>query len=289
MNKEKETITQRKSNKSVKTAVLLFGAVLLTTSLLGGTLAKYTGTIGEASDTARVAKWNVDENMKEFNLFADSYVGAPSNNKGTWNQDNNVNTVQSKDAGTNIIAPGTEGSATIIVDQDSIAPSEVAFKYNYTINSEDMDGTSPVTEVIPFYRNGDEMVPTTPTSNIKGWNVDKNASNTFDAWLPLEFKITQGSSTVLYDGFTSGESGVTQVKRLRQALTSIESDIIYPGSSPSDITTALTNASVKIEWKWKFEQNMDVQDTQLGLNANGSGNEVPNFVIKIAAQKTQVD
>ncbi|MEO1768356.1 hypothetical protein [Candidatus Enterococcus ferrettii] len=284
MSNEKKTMTQRKSNKSVKTAVLLFGAVLLTTSLLGGTLAKYTGTIGEASDSARVAKWNVNEKMEPFDLFANSYVSkAGGNIPGT----NEPVTVKGEGT-TKVIAPGTQGEAIIKVD-DTITASEVAYKYNFIIDAEDMDGTNPVTDVIPFYRNGNEKIPTTPTTAIKGWNVDKKASNSFDAWLPLEFKVTQGASTILYDGFTKGDDGAAQVKELRKALTSVESGVIYPQSTSADISNILKNSSVKIEWRWQFDRNKDDQDTQLGLNANGTGNEVPNFVIKIAAAKTQVD
>lgn len=298
MNKEKETITQRKSNKSVKTAVLLFGAVLLTTSLLGGTLAKYVGTIGEASDTARVAKWTVDEEIKAFNLFADSYVET-TNVPGEWGNPNSTNTVQGEEENTKVIAPGTKGSALIEIDQSKIADSEVAYKYNFTVNTKDMDKKDPDLEVIPFYRNGDTMVHTNnngdnATSN-EGWNVKENeVTGLFDYWLPLKFRVTQtGNPTPLYDGFKDGanelDDGYKQVRGLRNALVSVESDTIYPQMVSADKVTAISNSSVTVEWEWAFNQGFDNADTQLGKNANLTGEMVPNFVIEIAATKTQVD
>lgn len=317
-NKEKETITQRKSNKSVKTAVLLFGAVLLTTSLLGGTLAKYTGTIGEASDTARVAKWNVGEKFASFDLFADSYVGAPSNNEGTWNQNNNVNTVQSKDAGTNVIAPGTKGTAVIQLDKSTVTASvdEVAYTYNFTFGDEDLNVNSngQLFEKIPFYRNGTERVAASAvdetgaddiTTSKKGWNVIEGKypdpltgpQNVYRTWLPLRFKATRGDGTVLYNGIDPSSSSIpegdVQVKGLRDALLDItksKSEVFYPGMSDTQINEAIFRSSVTIEWEWPFEQTgMDKYDTMVGENATQSGNMVPNFVLKIAAQKTQVD
>lgn len=289
MNKEKETITQRKSNKSVKTAVLLFGAVLLTTSLLGGTLAKYTGTIGEASDSARAAIWKVDEKVKDFDLFASSYVEHGKNGEdeeGTWTGDdpgNNTNTVQGASSTTNVIAPGTKGKATIEIDTTDLKDSEVAYQYKYTVAD---------SNVTPFYKNGDDAIPESNPGIQKGWNVlDGNAG-----WLPLKFKITKAANSsapqIVYDGINGTEKddqGNVQVQKLREELEKIQSDVIYPNMGPTEKTAALDKGSVTIEWVWPFEQQMDQYDTQVGINAAGSGDMVPNFIIELAATKTQVD
>lgn len=289
MNKEKETITQRKSNKSVKTAVLLFGAVLLTTSLLGGTLAKYTGMIGEASDTARAAKWDATEEFKEFDLFASAYVEhgkTGEDEKGTWTGDNpgnNTNTVQGVTSTTDVIAPGTKGKATIEIDTTTLKDSEVAYQYTYTVDD---------TSDIPFYKNGNDPIPNVNPANPKGWNV----MNGNAAWLPLKFKITKAATSstpqIVYDGINGSEKddgGDVQVQKVREELEKIQSDVIYPNMEATDKTAALNKGSVTIEWVWPFEQQMDEYDTKVGINAAGTGDMVPNFKIKIAATKTQVD
>lgn len=288
-NKEKETITQRKSNKSVKTAVLLFGAVLLTTSLLGGTLAKYTGTIGEASDTARAAKWDATEEFKEFDLFASSYVEHGKNGEdeeGTWTDDNpgnNTNTVQGENATTDVIAPGTKGKATIEIDTTTLKDSEVAYQYTYTVDDD---------SVTPFYKNGNDPIPESNPGTSKGWNVLSGNA----AWLPLKFKVTKAATSsapqIVYDGINGSEKvheGNVQVQKVREELEKIQSDIIYPNMGPTEKTAALNKGSVTIEWVWPFEQQMDEYDTKVGINAAGTGDMIPNFKIKIAATKTQVD
>lgn len=294
-NKEKETITQRKSNKSVKTAVLLFGAVLLTTSLLGGTLAKYTGTIGEASDTARVAKWNVDESVQAFDLFSNSYLDkAHGNSSGESNPSGYPITVEGEN-GDIVIAPGTKGTAEIQIDPTKVTAEEVAYQFTFTVAGDDATAT------IPFYRNGTS--PLTATENTKlGWAVipdDPGTPTKYSNWLPLRFKITKNGN-VEYNGFIGGDdasdNGEEQVKALRTELTNVVTDTIYPNSTTLDITNIIDRSKVTIEWIWEFEEqsntgsSMDIYDTELGKNAaSGEANKVPNFEITIKGTKVQVD
>ena len=49
-----------KKNKMMRNTAALGVAVLLTASVLSGTLAKYT-TTAEGTDSARVAKWGIAE------------------------------------------------------------------------------------------------------------------------------------------------------------------------------------------------------------------------------------
>jgi hypothetical protein len=61
-----------KKNKMMRLASLLLVCVLLTTSVISGTFAKYT-TSYTANDTARVAKWGFDQATLSFDLFAATY------------------------------------------------------------------------------------------------------------------------------------------------------------------------------------------------------------------------
>ena len=293
---EEKTKIERKNNKSVKTAVLLFGAVLITMSLLGGTLAKYTSKIGTATDEARVAKWYVNETVSKFDLFADSYldVGA-GNEEGSWDKDNNtnkINTVQGDTEGTKVIAPGTKGSATIQIDASGVTPSEVAFKYVYEIEGADLNAA------LPFYRNGSELIDMSGNKTFpsKGWNVipKDDPITEYYGWLPLKFKITVGNNPIpVYNGFSGGanatDDGQKQVVALQKVLKdNAETDVIYPKSTTNDVKTIVDASAIKLDWEWPFESGSDSFDTAVGENA-ASGNDVPRFEIPISVKKVQVD
>ena len=72
-----------RENKTLKLALVLLVAVVLTTCTISGTFAKYVSS-SEGSDTARVAKWDLKLNGEawadtvEFDLFtyADTNVTA---------------------------------------------------------------------------------------------------------------------------------------------------------------------------------------------------------------------
>lgn len=91
-----------KKNKAMRSASVLLVATLLTTSVISGTLAKYT-TQDAAEDTARVAKWGV-ELQAIGNLYGDTY-------KDLIVTENDTNaTVQSVDRTADVVAPGTQNA-----------------------------------------------------------------------------------------------------------------------------------------------------------------------------------
>lgn len=290
---EEKTKIERKNNKSVKTAVLLFGAVLITMSLLGGTLAKYTSEIGTATDEARVAKWYVSEKVSEFNLFADSYLDVGKEN-----------TTVKGDKGAKVIAPGTTGTAKILIDPNGVTPSEVAFKYAFDL--EDKDSW----KALPFYRNGSEHInmDTGVTENM-GWNVLDGENSKYNGWLPLRFKIMKGTTPV-YNGLSGGanqyDDGQKQVVALQKTLKEIGTDVIYPVSDSEAVKDILDKSSITIVWEWPFQQVDDPElsaddnklkhdredgyDTLVGLNAASTvPAKVPNFKISLSVKKVQVD
>ena len=81
-----------KKNRMMRLASLLLVLVLMTSSVVGGTFAKYTTSV-ESQDSARVAKWGFEPVAMDINgLFKTVY-------------DDTVN------APVDVIAPGTSGSA----------------------------------------------------------------------------------------------------------------------------------------------------------------------------------
>lgn len=88
-----------KKNKMMRLASILLVCVLLTTSVISGTFAKYV-TSGSASDTARVAKWGVT-----ITGTADTFAKTYAKNDGGFTLA--ANTVVSTE---DVVAPGTSGT-----------------------------------------------------------------------------------------------------------------------------------------------------------------------------------
>ena len=108
-----------KKNTFMRLAAVLLVLTLLSTSVIGGTFAKYTTTVS-SSDSARVAKWGFNTASIDFeNLFAASY--------------DNVKDGSDELA---IIAPGTKGSASFKFENslENVNP-EVA--YTFTVSTAD--------------------------------------------------------------------------------------------------------------------------------------------------------
>ena len=92
-----------KKNKMMRAASALLVAVLLTTSVISGTFAKYT-TSDEGSDTARVAKWGVTVLAKDLTMFDTQY--AKDDTSATLIGDYSVKSGDTD----KVLAPGTTGS-----------------------------------------------------------------------------------------------------------------------------------------------------------------------------------
>lgn len=108
-------------NKTMRLGAVLLVLALLTSAIIGGTLAKYTANT-DSSDTARIAVWGFDEETKieiENLLFATSYTD-PADEKTTV------------DADVNVIAPGTEGEVEVnFLAKDGVTP-EVAYEITFS-------------------------------------------------------------------------------------------------------------------------------------------------------------
>ena len=93
-----------KKNRMMRVASALLVAVLLTTCAISGTFAKYV-TEGDASDFARVAKWGVEVEAENFDLFTTDYETDDDTFTGKYS-------VSSEDAAErdDVLAPGTSGS-----------------------------------------------------------------------------------------------------------------------------------------------------------------------------------
>lgn len=96
-----------RKNKMMRLASCLLVAVLLTTSMISGTFAKYV-TEASGSDSARVAKWGVTVDVAVDGAFATEYdADTTANDKAGTAIAKTV--VAAADDNDNLVAPGTEG------------------------------------------------------------------------------------------------------------------------------------------------------------------------------------
>ena len=94
-----------KKNRMMRLASILLVCVLLTTSVIGGTFAKYITTDND-TDTARVAKWGVTVDVEVDGAFATEYDADTKDLKDVA-EAAITKTVASTDK---VLAPGTKGT-----------------------------------------------------------------------------------------------------------------------------------------------------------------------------------
>ena len=141
-----------KKNKMMRIASVLLVAVLLSTSVISGTFAKYTST-SEGTDSARVAKWSFKVGEKdiatqdfEFDLFnTTTYTDANVDTDGNGSEV--------------VIAPGTQGNATVTLTNNS----EVNAKYTVAFTA--VENGVP----LQWSKNGTEWV-----NNISDLDISTN-------------------------------------------------------------------------------------------------------------------
>ena len=118
-----------KKNMFMRLAMALVLLVLVTTSAVGGTYAKYV-TSAENQDSARVAKWGFESTGSDIvitDLFKSAY--------GT--------SVEAGTADTDLIAPGTTNSATFkfVYDESQVAAPEVSYSFTVSTAGSSCDST----------------------------------------------------------------------------------------------------------------------------------------------------
>lgn len=116
-------------NKMMKISAVLMTAVLLTTSVVSSTYAKYV-TTNTGSDGARVAKWGVKIDTNTKGMFSHSYANTEKVNGAATGT-----SVSVSGAGNDsdyVLAPGTSGSTTISLS----GSPEVAVNVQFAMNIE---------------------------------------------------------------------------------------------------------------------------------------------------------
>lgn len=94
-----------KKNTMMRLAAVMLMCVLLTTSVVGGTFAKYV-TSDSDTDIARVAKWGVNVEVVVDGAFAEEYAAKEGADYASTIAKTVVTSTTDKD---NLVAPGTNG------------------------------------------------------------------------------------------------------------------------------------------------------------------------------------
>lgn len=178
-----------KKNKMMRAASFLLVAVLLTTSVISGTFAKYV-TTATGSDTARVAKWGVTVTANG-STFAQEYATDDNNVVGAI-----AKSVVSTDTD-KLVAPGTKGN---MVAMTLAGIPEVAVNVKYeaalTLSGWSVDG------------GGTKYCPIAITVGAETFKIGDNAADIAELETKVEAAIAAYSKDYAPHTDLSVESAV---------------------------------------------------------------------------------
>ena len=271
-----------RKNKMMRAASALLVAVLLTTSTISGTFAKYV-TQDSAKDVARVAKWGVELQV-EGNLFGETYVDEIKNS-----DDPKVLAVQAKhkfntaDEGTmdDVVAPGTknldgfvfsingipEVSGEVLIDELVIqniflanGTYGVMIKVDETIDVIDAENFKEFGDL--YYKVGDKFVEATAYADDTQYytledKVILNVPGTSGKYYPVDF--------ILKDKYDNADDW--SVDTLREVADDIAEKIAGASNfAVNDEGKATVSYSLKASAANKFNPNTNLA-TEFDLDA----------------------
>lgn len=242
-----------KKNTMMRIASVLLVVVLLTTSVISGTFAKYV-TSGTGFDSARVAKWGVVISGMTSTLFAKTYAA-----------DSTTTIANTVEANEKVVAPGTKNESGVTFSLTGTP--EVAVKVDITVKG---STTNTITDVV------------LPAGEYTDWTQAPYSDkfNLAGAYNPVVFTLKDGTDTLKtgtlaeIETFLEGKTGE-----------------YAPGTDLSKILGG-TTGTYTLTWAWAFNGN-DKADTLLGNLAAGNQSDIANasttidFAIVITA--TQID
>ena len=249
-----------KKNIMMRLASFLLVAVLISTSAISGTYAKYV-TKASGADTARVAHWGVDISVSG-NLFETSYA-----NDGEQEVDKNgnviANTVVSSSAD-KLVAPGTkneEGITFTITGTPEVAVNvDVQIADGATRDVYLADGT------------------------YKDWTTGNDKEDTFVLGTPT------GSYRPIVYTLVNDKDAELVVGTLEDIETYLEGTLSGNYAANTNLATIAGGeaGSYTLTWAWAFEQasNVDLYDkadTLLGNLAAGTENTVATGAYNLGA------
>lgn len=261
-----------KKNVMMRLASFLLVAVLISTSAISGTYAKYV-TKAEGKEAARVAKWGVQVGVEGFSdknddgLFLTSYAKDSTTSIDT--------TVIAKQK---VIAPGTKNTEGITFTLTGTP--EVAVKVDVVVKSS--TGDKAVDVVLP------------EGTGYTDWteSVDGKYSKTFDNeadYHPVKFTLCDKGNmgTPIIDKGTLAD--------VETKLESLSKEYA-PGTDLGKVLKNNYSGVYVLTWEWDFDNKgagtYDKQDTLLGNIAAGLDTATVasvNLDLEVSITATQID
>lgn len=245
-----------KKNKMMRLASSLLVAVLLTTSVISGTFAKYV-TSDEATDEARVAKWGVDvtvtkgEGNPGTGMFSEIYAA----------QDNETTITNTVVSDVNVLAPGTNGSLGKVTIS---GVPEVATEVRVTVDLDLGD---------KWKVNDNEYCPLVFTVDGKEIKITSTIEN-------LEKEVEDEIAKVILED----TNAVTTNNVATKQYEVLESD--FGDADEVDL---------EVTWSWPFgdsdlvSDETNVKDTALGDAAAENASNAATINFSCTVTVTQVD
>lgn len=265
-----------KENKMMRLASGLLVCVLLSSSVIGGTFAKYTSA-GTLTDTARVAKWGVEISATSgaFKTTYDTDDTDAKKNGITSSVEAIVDTSVTPSKQDKVVAPGTDG---VLLESAITGIPEVAVK-----------------------------VKAEATLTLENWDITlgEPSNTTSETYFPIiitvdgnKYKMgnsTQSTKTTI-EGQAITVNEYVNIDELKQAVINA-----LGGNMSRDFGPGVVLEDQKIghtaSWEWPIEDTTvgayqtDEKDTALGNAAANATAEKPAPTIKLdyTITVTQID
>ena len=258
---------------NLKVAAGLLVLVLLTTCVIGTTLARYT-TADSASDTARVAKWGI-ELAVGGNLFGTNYAENSTNEGANQIMAGTSQSVSAFD-GNDVVAPGTKNDVGFKVDVKG--QPEVSYKMlAETANNEDVylnAGTYGMM-VEEYGLNASSNVAGLYVKNGDAYSIVPDGTAWADGthYYSLHDEVIVGEKYYPISWYVEN-AGFEVITTAGKNIEEIANDMVGKINGRQGIANQISDASYQLTWEWKFEQGHDGEDTILGNLIAGKDNIV---------------
>ena len=220
-----------KKNRFIKLASGLLVLCLMTTCVIGATLAKYT-TAKDTQDSARVAKWGVRISAAANSAFKTEYDKKDSSTE--------LSVKSSSNPADNVVAPGTSGSAA----QFSISGTpEVAVRLSFAL-----------TDIKEVKLTADTYTNTAGATVTLGSDYN-----------PIKWTLKKNDTHV--EGADTNVEGAVNLT-LAEMVTFLST---YHVDYAPNTDLSATVPTYKLYWAWAFDGNDTADSILGDLAANVSG------------------
>ena len=250
-----------KKNVMMRVASIMLVLVLMSSSVISGTFAKYV-TSGESEDNARVARFGVTVSADFEKTFTRGYKLADVKSADT-EAESSVWAVSETD----VVAPGTAGS---LANFAVIGKPEVDVRVNYEA-----------------------------TLNLHNWKLDMNKDNTLAVeepeYCPIVITITYNSVTKTYGmdaAHGTGDACTVTYPTVAEFEAGVAAAIAAcTADYQANQDLSQVNDDLTISWAWPFEKGdaNDVKDTMLGDQAAYSNDIAGKIAVEVKCTVTQIN